>query len=100
MDFKFEINDDVRIVGYGHIIYMTSKENHNWGELVPMDIRPDLINKIGKVKERIITQGKPKYALSGLSKTAWYDEKQLEKVLSASEGKTDGSSSPLKEENG
>jgi len=76
MDSKFNVGDKVRVVGYGHLIF--GFEN---GRKTTTDICADLVGKEGTVKEVTETQGKIKYALDGLSKTAWYDEKQLEKVL-------------------
>ena len=49
---------------------------------------PELVGQEGFIDKVTKTQGEYKYAINGLSKYAWYNEDQLEKVLSASEIET------------
>lgn len=81
MDSKFNVNETVKVVNYGHLVWI-----HEKGVAIERDLLPELVGRIATIKEKLCTQGKWKYALNGLTKTAWYDEKQLEKILPASEG--------------
>jgi hypothetical protein len=45
---------------------------------------PELVGQKGIICEVSLTQGKYHYAINGIiDKHAWYDEKQLKKVLSS-----------------
>ena len=80
-DSKFKIGDKVRIIGYGHLFWSYDKPS----DKIPTwyDMSPELVGQIGIIANITNTQGIPKYALKGPNKYAWYDEKQLEKVLPA-----------------
>lgn len=94
---KFKIGDKVKVVNYGHLIWQNKtnqdaerkfhKDNgipyqelpivSDDGKTQYLDLHSDLVGKEGVVAD-ISSSGD--YALSGLSKYAWYSEIQLELV--------------------
>ena len=95
MDSKFKVGDEVTIIKYGSrywsydpidVSFKVLFHNKEEGYKV-YDMSPDLVGKKGIIDQVIDQQGKWKYALNGTNKYAWYDEKQLEKVLPAPEDK-------------
>lgn len=89
MDSKFKVGDKVRVIRYGHPFWswqkipgakLLSKDKSPYW----YDMSPDLVGKEGTICKVTSTQGDIQYAINGISgKYAWYDEEQLEKVLSA-----------------
>jgi len=97
MERKFKVGDKVKVVNYGHLIWQNKTnqdaerkfhENNGIpykelkvlsddGKTQWLDLNPDLVGKEGIV-DKISDSGD--YALKGLSKYAWYSEKQLELV--------------------
>lgn len=97
MDSSLKKGDTVRIINYGHLIWMSESMHDMFVRMGdrPMkaysvedgvmwiDIEKRLIGKIGVIDEVIWTQGIPQYSLSGLDKqdkVAWYNQNQLELV--------------------
>lgn len=86
---KYKIGDRVRVVNYGSLL-MTNEEWHKTtlapivlkdGNIVWLDIAPELVGKEGTVKEASSQTGLHKYAIEGIpGKTSWYTEGQMEKV--------------------
>lgn len=91
---KFNIGDTVIIVNYGSVIWRSKDEIgdlnfpiiHKTSHMIFYDMNPDLVGQIAVVDKVIKTQGKYKYSLKGVNKTAWYNENQLE--LSDDKSKT------------
>jgi len=74
---KFDIGDKVRVVEYGHLMWIIDID----GNTKVKDVSPELVGKEGIVYEVNFCQGRYSYALKRMEgKTAWYDEKQLEMV--------------------
>lgn len=91
MKAKFKQGDQVRIVKYGHPMWIAGDEfkipNHyillqDKDGLKTYDSNPHLVGQIGFVDTVTLTQGKFQYSLNGPNKHAWYDEQQLELVQS------------------
>jgi hypothetical protein len=86
---KFKEGDKVEVVRYGHLYWSYEKEPIKHIDYDPVvkcylyDMSPELVGQKGVVTEVTKTQGKYQYSLSGLSKSSWYDEKQLKAVLPA-----------------
>jgi hypothetical protein len=106
MDSKFKVGDEVVIVKYGHRFW-SYEDQSSYAKLLfkcdeekygVYDALPDLVGQKGTVDIVSNTQGRWQYAINGPNKHAWYDEQQLEKVLSTSENKKarSGSSSKAK----
>lgn len=70
----------MRIVNYGHRVLLRKGLEVDW-----FDLSPELIGKEGVVSEVSEMQGVSVYALTGLSKTAWYLENQLELIQPTSQ---------------
>ena len=86
---KFNVGDKVRVVKYGHAIWVHKDSNMflNCPVITKnprmVDIIPDVVGKTGVVCQSKITQDIPSYAIDGIiGKTAWYDEEQLELIES------------------
>ena len=92
MDSKFKTGDKVRVIKYGHPYWswqkmpgmkMLSKDKSPYW----YDKSPELVGQEGVIDKVTKTQGNYKYSINGIKgKYAWYDEDQLEKVLSTPEG--------------
>jgi hypothetical protein len=96
MEAKFKVGDEVVIVKYGHhfwsyepvpgcnfpVLYDNKEEGYK-----VYDMSPELVGQKGIIDQVTNTQGMWKYAINGPNKHAWYDEKQLEKVLPTPEDK-------------
>lgn len=86
----YSIGDKVRIVKYGFILWESKNSDqprltfpliHETESLRYLDMSPELVGQEGIVSKVTITQGVPKYAISGISgKSAWYDEQQMELI--------------------
>jgi len=97
MENKFKVGDKVKVINYGHLIWQNKTnqdlerqfhKEHGFtykelpvlsddGKTQWLDLSPELVGKEGVV-DKISDSGD--YALNGLSKYAWYSEKQLELV--------------------
>ena len=97
MENKFKIGDKLRIINYGSLIwqnktnqdaerkfhedngfpYKELKVLSDDGKTQWLDLHPELVGKEGIV-DKISDSGD--YALTGLSKHAWYSENQLELI--------------------
>lgn len=102
MKVKFKIGDKVRVINYGHKMWMHKDViNHpQWHKDTPIlkeeenilwcDVEPSLVGKIGEIREvvqvkRISADGNEEsvgqYSINGIpQKVAWYQEDQLELV--------------------
>lgn len=88
---KFKNGDHVRIINYGHF-YWAHKEFYNSlkltfpvirqiGDVLHLDMMPELIGRTGVIKQASNTQNIPTYSIEGIKeKHAWYHENQLELV--------------------
>lgn len=72
---KFKTGDIVRIVNYGHRYWETVD-----GEVYVRDMNPDLVGQVVVIEKVSITQEIPHYSVIGVSKSAWYNEDQLELI--------------------
>ena len=72
---KFKTGDIVRIVNYGHRYWEIID-----GEVYIRDMRPDIVGQVAVVEKVTVTQERPQYVLIGASKSAWYNEDQLELI--------------------
>jgi len=102
---KFNVGDKVRIVNWGHCLWVSLSELDVWNlkvdlekrmignypilgissESYTVDIRPNLVGQkaiVIKVNRCIGFNNDVSYtyALKGLNKSAWYSEKQLEHI--------------------
>lgn len=87
---KFNIGDHVRIINYGHIIWVNKKfpkeylNLHIIGEqdnIIFIDMYPELVGEKGVVSKISHTQGQSEYSLSGVKgKASWYNDNQLELI--------------------
>lgn len=86
----FNIGDKVRIVNYGHPLWVPQEWiDKGWAKgpaigktdtHTIIDTSPELVGQEGVVCNAHETQGRPTYAMQGPSKHAWYEEDQLELV--------------------
>lgn len=90
MKSKFVIGDKVKVVSYGHPIWVNKNSGMEMNfpiiseddKVVWYDINGGVVGKIGIVEKVKETQGILGYSLSGIpEKSAWYNEDQLEAVL-------------------
>jgi hypothetical protein len=87
---KFNVGDKVEVIKYGHLYWSREEEqskpiaiDEKTGIKI-YDMAPELVGQKGIICEVSLTQGKYHYAINGIiDKHAWYDEKQLKKVLSS-----------------
>lgn len=82
--YTYNIGDIITIVNYGHAIW----QHKNSGMPKPnniiheddtkwwFDLRPEIVGKSGRVKDRTITQGVEKYTVEGIG--AWFSLNQLQ----------------------
>ena len=84
---KFKVGDKVKVVNYGHLIWMSDEMANLMREPKPIpskgeyayDLNPSVVGKGGVVKG-VDSKGYS-YALDGIAgKTAWFEEDQLELV--------------------
>ena len=83
----FEIGDKVRIIKYGHMIFV-HKDDDKYKTILGLtegfkcvDAMPELIGKEGIITEIGETFYMNTYAIEGItSKSKWYDDGQLEKI--------------------
>lgn len=98
----FKIGDQVQVIRYGHLYWSYEEAPGKQIGVDPeskvkiYDMSPELVGQKGIVTEVIKTQGKYQYSLSGLSKSSWYNEKQLKAVLSAPKSERLRRSNPRK----
>ena len=94
---KFKKGDKVRVVKYGHpvwsydnmeTVFPIISENKEIGFKI-YDMHSELVGQTGTVSKVTKIQGQFEYSLEGIpSKTAWYDEEQLERILPSWKDKT------------
>jgi hypothetical protein len=87
---KFKINDCVKIVNYGSLMWVSNDYKSKISNKYPIveeksnitiiDRNPELINKTGTIDFISFSEGKYSFILKGPNKVAWYNEKQLEKI--------------------
>ncbi len=87
----YKIGDKVKIVNYGHLIWEHKDEPKERklnfplimedGNLMFLDMSPELIGKEGIIMQTTETQGKMKYAIEGPNKYGWYNGDQLELII-------------------
>jgi hypothetical protein len=87
---KFNRGDRVRIVNYGHLMWVSVSQSSLIGSNFPLykrsgdvnwyDVSDYLIGQEGVVRSVINENQRPLYSLKGPNKTCWYDEGQLELV--------------------
>lgn len=86
----FDTGDKVRVINYGHIMWMNTKLTDYYNDFTPIkedgdikwyDVMPELIGKEGVIEKGICKQGKHQYSLQGVKgKVAWYSNDQLELI--------------------
>jgi hypothetical protein len=88
MEAKYKIGDKVKVVNWG-ALYWANVDQLETGfpvirrsaTVIWYDMLPEIVGKIGTIKEVSMTLVQPKYSLDGIpGKVAWYDEAQLEKT--------------------
>jgi len=89
MEAKFSPGDKVRIINYGHPIWVSKNSEFKPGwpiisedeNIIHYDSLPEIVGKEGVISKTTITQERPYYAIEGISeKHAWYNEDQLELI--------------------
>ncbi len=89
MENKFVIGDKVRVVNYGHPIWMNKNLDMEINlpiiseddKVVWYDMNNGVVGKVGIIEKVKKIQGILGYSLNGIpEKTAWYTENQLEMV--------------------
>lgn len=82
-----EVGNKVKIINYGHLIYITAEEYKI--DSFPLiktypsgievrDMSPELVGQEGVVSE--VSNDGDQYMLSGPKKAGWYNEEQLELI--------------------
>jgi hypothetical protein len=89
MESKFKIGDKVKVVNYGHLMWVNKKIGGKFNlpivketeTYVCYDTNKGIVGNSGIVKDVKETQGFFNYSLSGIKgKSAWYTEDQIEIV--------------------
>jgi len=85
-----EIGDNVKIVNYGHLVWESktipgarskAKAYYENDKFAWIDMAPHIVGRTGKVFQKIESQGRFLYSLSGVTgKQAWFEEDQLQKI--------------------
>ncbi len=83
-----KIGDRVKIINYGHVVFTVEEEYKIYkfpliktfpGGTEARDISPELVGQEGIITQ--ISKDGDQYVLSGPTKSAWYNEDQLELIV-------------------